>query len=148
MVKGEEVHLRLGFIGVKNRSKQDITNNMSVAEALRMEERWFSEHPTYSRVEPGYFGTKALIDRLMRVLSVHIRWFLPKIKRDVFDLRAKVDNRLLELGDGIPEDANVKTQLVWRDISSFCEMIENSIRGTCTFQSPSQPSTVIHSTKL
>ncbi|CAD7925244.1 unnamed protein product [Amoebophrya sp. A120] len=129
MVKGEEVHLRLGFIGVKNRSKQDIMDNMTVAEALKMEERWFSEHPTYGRVEPGYFGTKALIERLMRVLSVHIRWFLPKIKRDVFDLRSKIDVRLTELGDGIPEDSNVKTQLVWRDIASFCEMIDNSIKG-------------------
>ncbi|CAD7948163.1 unnamed protein product [Amoebophrya sp. A25] len=128
-VKGEDVHLRLGFIGVKNRSKQDIMDNMTVAEALKMEEKWFAEHPTYSRVEPGYFGTKALVDRLMKVLSLHIRWFLPKIKRDVFDLRQKIDLRLQELGDGIPEDANVKTQLVWRDISSFCEMIDNSIKG-------------------
>ncbi len=128
-MKGEEVSLRLGFIGVKNRSKQDMMDNMTVQQALKMEERWFSDHRVYGRVEPGYFGTRALVERLMKVLSLHIRAFLPKIKRDVFDLRSKIDQRLTELGDGIPEDIHVKTQLVWRDISSYCEMIDNSITG-------------------
>lgn len=35
----------------------------------------------------------------------------------------------MELGDGVPEDVNTRVQLVWKDISSYCEMINNSIAG-------------------
>ena len=55
----------------------------------------------------------------MKVLGLHIRAFLPKIKRDVFEMRQKIELRLQELGDGIPQDAGVKTQLVWRDIARY-----------------------------
>ena len=44
MVKGMDVHLRLGFVGVKNRSKQDIMDNMSVKDALKQETEWFKNH--------------------------------------------------------------------------------------------------------
>ena len=65
----------------------------------------------------------------MRVLCIHIRRFLPVIKRDVFDLRQKLEIRLSELGDGVPEDLAMKTQIVWGDTRSYCDMINNSILG-------------------
>lgn len=94
MVKGTDIPLRLGYVAVKNRSKQDILDHMPVKEALDIEEKWFSEHRLYGRVEPGYFGSKSLIAKLMKVLSIHIKRFLPIIKRDVFDLKAQIEARL------------------------------------------------------
>ena len=71
----------------------------------------------YGRVEPGFFGTQSLIQKLMKILGLQIKAFLPKIKRDVFEMRQKIELRLQELGDGIPSDEATKTQLVWRDIA-------------------------------
>lgn len=34
MLQGQDVPLRLGYVGVKNRSQQDINDNMTVQEAL------------------------------------------------------------------------------------------------------------------
>ncbi len=62
------------------------------------EENWFSNHRLYGRVEPGYFGTKALVDRLMKVLSLHIRQSLPAIKRDVHKEKQNIDAKLEDLG--------------------------------------------------
>ena len=37
MVLGQEIPLRLGYVGVKNRSQMDINNKMRVKEALKEE---------------------------------------------------------------------------------------------------------------
>ena len=48
MLSGQEVQLRLGYVGVKNRSQADINSNKRVKEALREEKKYFEEHPIYS----------------------------------------------------------------------------------------------------
>jgi dynamin 1-like protein len=48
MIMGQEVPLRLGYIGVKNRSQKDIQGNMKVKNALDEEKLYFASHPVYS----------------------------------------------------------------------------------------------------
>lgn len=48
MIMGKDVSLRLGYVGVKNRSQHDIQSNMRVREALKEERNYFSKHPVYS----------------------------------------------------------------------------------------------------
>lgn len=48
MILGHEVPLRLGYIGVKNRSQLDIQSNKRVFQALDEEKLYFSSHPIYS----------------------------------------------------------------------------------------------------
>ncbi len=48
MILGHEISLKLGFIGVKNRSQLDIDTNKRVFSALDDEKMYFSSHPIYS----------------------------------------------------------------------------------------------------
>jgi replication fork clamp-binding protein CrfC len=48
MLSGQDVPLRLGYVGVKNRSQQDIIDNMSVKDAVEREKLYFATHPVYS----------------------------------------------------------------------------------------------------
>jgi dynamin 1-like protein len=41
----EEVPLRLGYGGVKNRSKQDLNDKIPMREALAKEKEFFNNHP-------------------------------------------------------------------------------------------------------
>jgi vacuolar protein sorting-associated protein 1 len=48
MLSGKDVPLRLGYVGVKNRSQQDINDNMSVRDAIEREKLYFATHQVYS----------------------------------------------------------------------------------------------------
>lgn len=51
MIEGKDVQLRLGFIGIKNRSQQDIIDRISVKVAIEREQLYFSTHPVYSTMQ-------------------------------------------------------------------------------------------------
>merc|ERR1719221_1532298 len=63
MLRGEEIPLRLGYVGVKMRNQQDITNNKPVKLAIEDEKAWFENHRVYSKLPPGLIGTPVLIDK-------------------------------------------------------------------------------------
>jgi replication fork clamp-binding protein CrfC len=44
MLEGKDVSLRLGFIGIKNRSQQDIIDRISVEAAIEKEQLYFSTY--------------------------------------------------------------------------------------------------------
>ncbi len=48
MLTGADIPLRLGYVGVKNRSQQDINDNMSVKDAIEREKLYFATHSVYS----------------------------------------------------------------------------------------------------
>jgi replication fork clamp-binding protein CrfC len=50
ILQGKVYPLRRGFIGVVNRSQQDIIQNLSVEEARKQETVFFAEHPVYKPV--------------------------------------------------------------------------------------------------
>jgi dynamin 1-like protein len=129
MLKGEDIPLRLGYVGVKMRSQADIDAKKRVKDAIDDEKTYFETHRLYSKLPPGLVGTGVLIEKLTKVLFKHIRRFLPEIKREIGDKRRAVQDRLDELGDGVPLEVNQCVQLMWTMITDFCEMFKNTIRG-------------------
>jgi hypothetical protein len=73
MIQNEEIELKLGFVGVKGRSQEDVDNKVRVADALKEESKWFSQHLVYSTLPPGSCGTSSLIEKLTKVLFTLIR---------------------------------------------------------------------------
>ncbi|CAE7330308.1 vps1 [Symbiodinium natans] len=129
MLRGEEIPLRLGYVGVKMRNQQDITSNKPVKVSLKEEREWFENHRLYSKLPPGLVGTSTLIDKLTQILFKHIRRFLPEIKKEINERRRTVQDRLEELGQGIPLEDHGRVQLMWTMITDYCEMFKNTIRG-------------------
>jgi dynamin 1-like protein len=68
ILTGRTYPLKLGFIGVVNRSQQDINSNVPMDEAAKKEEDFFRTHPVYRNLAHRC-GTKYLA----RTLN-HVSW--------------------------------------------------------------------------
>lgn len=64
MILNQEIPLRLGYVGIKNRSQEDINNKVKVSIALNKEEEYFRNHSVYRNIDPRYMGTRSLTKRL------------------------------------------------------------------------------------
>lgn len=74
---GRVIPVKLGIIGVVNRSQQDIMNNKSIKDALKDEAGFLqSKYPTLATRN----GTPYLAKTLNRLLMHHIRDCLPDLK--------------------------------------------------------------------
>jgi vacuolar protein sorting-associated protein 1 len=129
MLLGQEVPLRLGFVGIKNRSQEDIQKNMGVAEALEIEKKYFASHPVYSSLPQGHLGAGILSGKLTKILFTHIKHHLPDIIREIQERMDEVEERLKELGPSLPVKDGEKMQLVWNMVTDFCTIFKNTIGG-------------------
>eukprot|EP01015_Nassula_variabilis_P025044 TRINITY_DN483_c0_g2_i2.p1 TRINITY_DN483_c0_g2~~TRINITY_DN483_c0_g2_i2.p1 ORF type:complete len:647 (+),score=143.12 TRINITY_DN483_c0_g2_i2:65-2005(+) len=129
MILGQDIHLKLGFVGVKGRSQQDINDKVRVKKAIDSERQFFATDPVYSTFPPGYLGTDVLIDKLTKILFKHIRTLLPEIIKEINSRVKDCETRLRDLGPSLPKTNNEKMQLVWNMITEFSENFKNSLRG-------------------
>lgn len=63
---GDTYHLKLGFIGMVNRSQQDIVNSKPISQMIQDEENFFLSHPIYKSVA-SKCGTNYLAKTCNRV---------------------------------------------------------------------------------
>lgn len=131
ILTGRVYPLRLGFIGVVNRSQQDIQGNKSLAEALKHEQEFFRHHPAYRNMA-SRCGTHFLAKTLNTTLMAHIRERLPDIKARLNTLMGQTQQELASYGDmhfsGKEHRGSLILQLMTRFASSFI----SSIDGTST----------------
>lgn len=64
MITNREIPLKLGYVGIKNRSQEDINNKVRVGEALNKEDDYFRNHPIYRNLDTKFLGTRSLTKRL------------------------------------------------------------------------------------
>lgn len=64
MIMNKDIPLTLGYVGIKNRSQEDINNKVKVSAALNKEDEYFRSHPVYRNIDSRYLGTRALTKRL------------------------------------------------------------------------------------
>lgn len=131
ILSGRVYPLKLGFIGVVNRSQQDIQGNKSLAEALKSESDFFKHHPAYRNMA-NRCGTQFLAKSLNQTLMSHIRERLPDIKARLNTLMGQTQQELASYGDmhfsGKEHRGSLVLQLMTRFASSFI----SSIDGTST----------------
>lgn len=123
--------LKLGWIGVVNRSQQDIQGNKPMDEALKDEESFFKLHPAYRNIAMKC-GTRFLAKTLNTTLMAHIRDRLPDIKARLNTLMGQTQQELASYGNmqfsGREHRGSLILQLMTRFASSFI----SSIDGTST----------------
>lgn len=129
MLENEEIHLRLGFYAVKNRSQEDIDNKKSVEDMRRDEKKFFAAHPVYSSMDQNLLGTQSLTNKLTKVLFRHIKEHLPDILNDINAKINKAKEKLLSLGTSLPEDKVGKAVMLQNLISDFCQSFSEAIKG-------------------
>jgi len=129
LILGSDIPLKLGYVGVKGRSQQDIHDKMKVTRALEIEKEFFSSHAVYSALPSGHCGTEALSNKLTKILFNHIRLCLPEILKEIVAKARECEDRLKDLGTPLPSTQKEKMQLLWNMINDFTENFKNTLKG-------------------
>jgi dynamin 1-like protein len=129
MLLNKEVKLRLGYVGVKGRSQEDVDNKVSVKKALQDEQEYFMSHNAYKNLPKEMLGTQSLIRKLTTVMYDHMKNVLPSIFKEIDMKIRNIESNLEKLGVPIPEDNKEKLDAIWRDVSLFYDKFKSTIRG-------------------
>ncbi|PWW79205.1 hypothetical protein C7212DRAFT_340115 [Tuber magnatum] len=125
ILSGRVYPLKLGFIGVVNRSQQDIQGNKSLAEALKAEQEFFKFHPAYRNMAHRC-GTQFLA----KSLNSHIRDRLPDIKARLNTLMGQTQQELASYGDMHFSGKEHRGSLILQLMTRFAGSFISSIDGT------------------
>ncbi|GME78909.1 unnamed protein product [Ambrosiozyma monospora] len=128
ILTGKVYPLKLGFIGVVNRSQQDISTNKPLDESLRSEEEFFQNHPAYKTIA-SKCGTSYLAKTLNQILMNHIRERLPDIKAKLNTLMGQTEQELATYGDSNIVSKEDRGSIILTLMNKFASSFINSIEG-------------------
>lgn len=122
---GRVIPVKLGIIGVMNRSQLDINNKKSIQAALNDEALFFQKnYPALSSRN----GTPYLARTLNKLLMHHIRNCLPELKSRVNTMTSQYQHLLQSYGEPVEDKGPMLLQLITRFASSYCSIIEGTAR--------------------
>ncbi|XP_023245221.1 dynamin-1-like protein isoform X3 [Copidosoma floridanum] len=123
---GRVIPVKLGIIGVVNRSQQDIMNKKSIQETLKDEAAFLQrKYPTLANRN----GTPYLAKTLNRLLMHHIRDCLPDLKTRVNVMVSQFQTLLNSYGEDVEDKAQTLLQIITKFASSYCSTIEGTSRN-------------------
>ncbi|XP_066969338.1 dynamin-1-like protein isoform X2 [Macrobrachium rosenbergii] len=123
---GRVIPVKLGIIGVVNRSQQDIIDNKSINDSLRDEAAFLQrKYPTLANRN----GTPYLAKTLNRLLMHHIRDCLPELKTRVTMMMSQFQTLLNSYGDDVKDKAQTLLQIITKFNAAYCSTIEGTARN-------------------
>lgn len=128
ILRNEVYPLKLGYIGVVNRSQKDIDQNKPMKDSLKQEEQFFLDNACYKGL-PDRCGTTVLSKTLSRILVEHIRKTLPGLRHRVLQLTQASEGELQKLGDDPTEGLLNSKELVLTIINAYVQGFEDLIEG-------------------
>uniref|UniRef100_A0A674JUU1 Dynamin-type G domain-containing protein n=1 Tax=Terrapene triunguis TaxID=2587831 RepID=A0A674JUU1_9SAUR len=138
VLMGRVIPVKLGIIGVVNRSQHDINTGKSITESLQDEQGFLQKrYPSLANRN----GTRHLAKTLNRLLMHHIRDCLPELKTRVNVLTAQYQSVLQSYGQPIEDKNATLLQIITKFATEYCHTIEGT-GGLCfgyCFCAPSQP---------
>ena len=129
ILSGRVYPLKLGFIGIVNRSQQDIQGNKVLSDALQSEREFFRMHPAYRNMSTRC-GTQYLAKTLNTTLMAHIREKLPDIKARLNTLMGQTQQELASYGDVKFTGKEHRGSLILQLMTRFATTFISSIDGT------------------
>lgn len=130
ILKGNVYPLKLGFVGIVNRSQQDIAENKPLEESLALEKYFFNSHPAYKTIS-NKCGTRYLAQTLNKILMNHIRERLPDIKAKLNTLIGQTEQELARFGEVQTSDSTEsRAAMILTLMTKFANSFINSIEGT------------------
>uniref|UniRef100_A0A674F7E1 Dynamin-1-like protein n=1 Tax=Salmo trutta TaxID=8032 RepID=A0A674F7E1_SALTR len=125
VLMGRVIPVKLGLIGVVNRSQLDINNKKSVADAIRDEYAFLQKkYPSLASRN----GTKYLARTLNRLLMHHIRDCLPELKTRINVLAAQYQSLLSSYGEPVEDQSSTLLQLITKFAAEYCHTIEGTAK--------------------
>ncbi|XP_013135126.1 PREDICTED: dynamin-1-like protein isoform X2 [Papilio polytes] len=123
---GRVIPVKLGIIGVVNRSQQDIIDNKTILDALKDEATYLQrKYPTIATRN----GTPYLAKTLNRLLMHHIRDCLPELKVRVNVMISQFQSLLNSYGEDVSDKSQTLLQIITKFASAYCSTIEGTARN-------------------
>ncbi|CAM8923978.1 unnamed protein product [Rhodiola kirilowii] len=127
LLLGKVIPLRLGYVGVVNRSQEDILLNRSVKDALLAEEKFFRSRPAYSGLADRC-GVAQLAKKLNQILVQHIKAVLPAVKSRISSELVVVAKEHASYGE-ITESKAGQGALLLNILSKYSEAFSSMVDG-------------------
>ncbi|XP_062446054.1 dynamin-1-like protein isoform X2 [Rhea pennata] len=125
VLMGRVIPVKLGIIGVVNRSQLDINNKKSVVDSIRDEYGFLQKkYPSLANRN----GTKYLARTLNRLLMHHIRDCLPELKTRINVLAAQYQSLLNSYGEPVEDKSATLLQLITKFATEYCNTIEGTAK--------------------
>jgi replication fork clamp-binding protein CrfC len=107
ILEGRAYRLQHPWVGVVNRSQQDINKNVDMIAARRREREYFSSTPEYKHLAPR-MGSEYLAKMLSKNLEQVIKSRIPGLQSLITKTIAELETELNRLGKPIANDAGVR----------------------------------------
>lgn len=131
LITGKVIPVKLGIIGVVNRSQQDITDKKSIEASLKDEQHFLRKrYPALASRN----GTPYLAKTLNKLLMQHIRETLPVLRHDIASKLSVYEAQLQSLGKPVKNKGPALLQTLTKFSSSYCHKVEGTARDIETQQ--------------
>ncbi|KAG8645833.1 dynamin-related protein 3A isoform X2 [Manihot esculenta] len=127
LLLGKVIPLRLGYVGVVNRSQEDIMLNRSIKDALAAEEKFFRSRPVYNGLADRC-GIPQLAKKLNQILVQHIKAILPGLKSRISSALVSVAKEHASYGE-ITESKAGQGALLLNILSKYSEAFSSMVEG-------------------
>ncbi|XP_041652480.1 dynamin-1-like protein isoform X2 [Cheilinus undulatus] len=125
VLMGRVIPVKLGIIGVVNRSQLDINQRKLVSDSIRDEYAFLQKkYPSLANRN----GTKYLARTLNRLLMHHIRDCLPELKTRINVLAAQYQSLLNSYGEPVEDKSATLLQLITKFAAEYCNTIEGTAK--------------------
>ncbi|KAI1885204.1 hypothetical protein AGOR_G00217770 [Albula goreensis] len=105
IVHNEVIHLTKGYMIVKCRGQKDITDRVTLTEAIDKEKAFFQDHPHFSTLlDEGFATVPKLAEKLTLELVHHIEKSLPRLEEQIDAKLAETQAEMEKYGEGPPTD--------------------------------------------
>ncbi|XP_037710881.1 dynamin-1-like protein isoform X1 [Drosophila subpulchrella] len=123
---GRVIPVKLGIIGVMNRSQKDIMDQKHIDEQMKDEAAFLQrKYPTLATRN----GTPYLAKTLNRLLMHHIRDCLPDLKTRVNIMATQFQSLLNSYGEDVSDKSQTLLQIITKFASAYCSTIEGTARN-------------------
>uniref|UniRef100_A0A915D1R5 Dynamin GTPase n=1 Tax=Ditylenchus dipsaci TaxID=166011 RepID=A0A915D1R5_9BILA len=129
VLTGKLVPVKLGIIGVVNRSQADIKSKKSIEECLKDEIKFLhKKYPTLASTN----GIQHLSKTLNRLLMHHIRQCLPQLKLRINTMTLQCQSLLNSYGEPVTDKSRTLLQIITHFANAYTSTIEGTSKNIDT----------------
>ncbi|KAL6111829.1 uncharacterized protein ACO6RY_08723 [Pungitius sinensis] len=120
VVRNFVIHLKKGYMIVKCRGQKEITDRVSLTDAIKREKAFFQDHVLFKVLyDEGHATVPKLAEKLTLELVHHIQRTLPQLEKQIEMKLTETQEKLDKCGSGPPLDAAEKLAFLIDRVAAF-----------------------------
>lgn len=125
ILSGKIIPVRLGIIGVVNRSQKDTIQNKPISNTIEDEAEFLKKH--YPNICNRH-GSPFLAKTLNRLLIHHIRRCLPDLKQKIESIKSQITANLKMYGDDLVDNSRTLLHIITKFCTAYCASLDGTSR--------------------